>query len=100
MARYLAASLAFLSATLFVNAAIAATYNLCLGEYWQDGRHDGPICPAPGGNQLYGYCYTDVKATAAAVCAQGGSTGTPTIVQTAVHDGNKCGYAFYVITCQ
>lgn len=103
MIRYLASSLAFLVATLCVTAATAGTYYLCLGEYWLDGRHFGAICPAPGGNQLYGYCSppgANPNAIAAGVCRQEGSTGTPTVVTTRTHGGNKCGYGFYVIYCQ
>jgi hypothetical protein len=100
MIRHLSSSLVVLGLTLSATATTAGTYSLCLGEYWQDGRHAGPICPAPGGTQLYDYCYTDPIAKAAGICRQEGSTGTPTVVQTASHGGNKCGYAFYVITCQ
>jgi hypothetical protein len=100
MIKYVAASLGFFGASLCAIDAVAGTYSLCLGEYWQDGRHHGPICPAPGGNQLYNYCYTDPHAIASGICQQEGSTGTPTVVHTGGHGGNKCGYDFYVITCQ
>jgi len=108
MMRYLASSSAFLVATLCVTAATAGTYTLCLGEYWQDGRHNnanpgGTVCPAAGGTQLYGYCSPpdpSPNAIAAGVCRQEGSTGTPTIVHPSSQGGNKCGYEYYVITCQ
>jgi|SRR5882724_4019729 len=99
MTKYPVALIVFLAALQCVTAATAGTYSLCLGEYWQDGKHHGAICPAPGGTQLYDYCYTDPKKIAAKICAQEGSTGTHTIVHTASHGGNKCGYEFYVITC-
>lgn len=100
MVRYLAYTGVLVGATLCVTDSRAGSYNLCLGEYWQDGRHGGPICPAPGGNQVYGYCYSDPEKIAVSLCAQEHSTGTPTVVQTGVHGGNKCGYTFYVLTCQ
>lgn len=80
--------------------ASAGTYNLCLGEYWQDGKHFGTICPAPGGNQLYDYCYVNPNAVAKKICSQEGSTAKPTVVHTGTNGGNKCGYEYYVITCQ
>src|SRR5687768_10356014 len=88
---------AFFGATLCLTAATAGTYSLCIGEYWQDGRHNnandcGPVCPAPGGTQLYAYCYVKPKAKAASICRQEGSTGTPTVVHTGGTCGNKCGY--------
>ena len=97
MIRYLASSLTFLGATLCLTAATAGTYNLCIGEYWLDGRHFGAICPA---GQPYAYCGTDPKVVAAQLCRQEGSTGRSTVVHAGSHDGNKCGYEFYVITCQ
>jgi hypothetical protein len=104
MIKYLASSMVFLAASMCVTPAPAGSYSLCLGEYWKDGKHDhvngGAICPAPGGTQLYDYCYVNPKAKAAGICRQEGSTGTPTVVHTASHGGNKCGYEFYVITCQ
>lgn len=100
MSKHLAFLSTLVGAALYVIPAAAGSYNLCLGEYWQDGRHGGPICPAPGGNQIYDYCYTNPNKKAAAICAQEGSTGTPTVVHTGSHGGNKCGYEFYVITCQ
>jgi hypothetical protein len=96
MIRYVASSLAFLGATLCVTAATAGTYNLCLGEYWMDGKHNhanpnGTVCPAAGGTQLYDYCGVDPNAKAAGICRQEGSTGTPTVVKTSSQSGNKCG---------
>lgn len=98
MIKRLTPSIAFLAATLYVTAATAGTYTLCVGEYWKDGRHDGAICE--GGAQPYAYCGADPKVEAAKLCRQEGSNGNPTVVQTGSHDGNKCGYAFYTITCQ
>lgn len=104
MIRYLGSALAFIGATLSFTAATAGTYSLCTGEYWMDGRHTrsrcGPVCPAPGGNQLYAYCGADPNVTARSICSQEGSTGKPTVVRTANICGNKCGYSYYTITCQ
>jgi hypothetical protein len=74
MIRCVARLLAFLGATLCVTAATAGTYNLCVGEYWMDGRNDhanpnGTVCPAPTATQLYVYCGVDLKTTAAALTA-------------------------------
>ncbi|MBG21070.1 MAG: hypothetical protein CML31_14130 [Rhizobiales bacterium] len=98
MTRYQLSSLVFLGAILCAATATAGTYNLCIGEYWKDGRHGGAICN--GGAEPYAYCGTDPKVKAAELCKQEGSTGTPIVVQTGSHDGNKCGYAYYTITCQ
>lgn len=94
-----------LGGVLYVTAATAGTYNLCLGEYWQDGRHNnanpgGTVCPAANGNQLYDYCYVDPNAKAATICRQEGSTGKPLVVHTSSQGGNRCGYEYYVLTCQ
>lgn len=98
MTKFVVSSFAFVAATLCLTAADAGTYNLCIGEYWMDGRHGGAICP--GGGQPYAYCYTDPMVVARGLCKQEGSNGTPTVVETASHGGNKCGYAFFTITCQ
>jgi hypothetical protein len=58
-----------------------------------------PLCPAPGGNKVMATAIRTRK-IAASLCAQEHSTATPTVVQTGVRDGNKCGFAFYVLTCQ
>ena len=94
MVRYLAPSVAFLGATLFITAASAGTYSLCIGEYWEPNKGQ---CPS---GQPYAYCYSDPKVEAAKLCKQEGSSGVPQVVQLRSQGGNKCGYTFYTITCQ
>jgi hypothetical protein len=85
-------SFAFLAATLFVNAATAGTYSLCIGEYQGRGA-------CPDGQPAYG-CGSDPKDAARELCAQEGSSGEPIVVHLASKGGNRCGYEFYQITCQ
>jgi hypothetical protein len=66
------------------------TYTACEGEYERNCgfQHQG-----------YTYCGT-IDDWAKGICLQSGGSGEYTKVQLNLHDGNKCGYSLWQVTCK
>ena len=72
------------------SSACAQSYTVCEGEYEGNCayQHDG-----------YAYCGS-VAALAKQICRQSNGTGDSANVEINSHDGNKCGYGLWRITCK
>jgi hypothetical protein len=75
----------FVRPSQFVKQDIVTSYIMCTGEYERECgfQHD-----------LYRYCYENPTTWAAANCKSFNVTALNS------HDGNKCGYSHYEITCR
>jgi hypothetical protein len=85
---------ALLAAGLFVTNASAQQFTLCEGEYSEPNK--GSPCAK---DQAYAYCGT-AAAEVDRICKASGASGTPSMVVIRNIGGNKCGYAFWNVTCK
>lgn len=87
------AASAFVLPAIAASGAHAQSFRICEGEYQEPGKGKCPQTDA------YAYCGTSER-EAVRICRASGSNGKPLMVQMRTARGNKCGYAYWTVTCQ